>query len=765
MGADVIFPAAGFMAMAVEAISQRHQALSYFEGENHIERPRFEIRDVTFDRALVLEEAKDQKIMTTLQPFAGARDGIWHEFVVSSLSENRWNKNSAGLIRIEEQDKTGEPVYALFADDRLLTSPVAPQDLLKPLTHTTPGRAWYKSMNDAGYGFGPMFQKQIEVESTSGLRESRSIVSLIEPESDVAQSEYPMHPACIDGCLQTSAASLWNGNRAAVNAVLVPAIIDEVIITSQDSRSRTGLSVTSSSYVGLGRREETKSYMSHVTVYRPDSGALLFKVSGLRYHKLDTREDPYAAHRYSHLTWKPDITHLTQHGLLSHVSKASDTDLSSMNDHHPSVIDEVIDMIAHKNPNLKVMEINMIPEDATSLWLEDGRSGKSIRISCSEFQYVSADATALIAAQDKYSNRSNTSFGMFEAAAPTDDSEASGNSFGLVIVRLPMPAADFLLEMIRKVQRLLADGGQMLLLEEKPSVPDTVVVDAHSQVCDDLKRLEELLGAHGFGKVMSVPCDQSEIFRLASLSMAQPRKVISTSHPPIDLVRFTSATEAASEILKALKGLGWQITERVAPFDKIRDKGIILVLDELSSALLPKIRRDQWTALQNLTQLGSRLLWVTKGSQFNVTDPDRAMIHGLFRTVRAEDPSLSLTTLDVENSCGDESAAAIDNILKTLCEDAPMTHVENEFVERGGIIHVSRILPDHLVNQAENEDRHGADLQVKSLHDEETCIRLRCEQLGSIDSLKYAEVSSQPLPVPDGCVEVELVTAGLNFKV
>ncbi|KAL8658106.1 MAG: hypothetical protein Q9226_001256 [Calogaya cf. arnoldii] len=90
--------------------------------------------------------------------------------------------------------------------------------------------------------------------------------------------------------------------------------------------------------------------------------------------------------------------------------------------------------------------------------------------------------------------------------------------------------------------------------------------------------------------------------------------------------------------------------------------------------------------------------------------------------------------------------------------------MENEYVERNGIISVCRILPNHRVNHAEKEDRQGADLVDKDLHQAETTIRRQCERLGSIDSLCYSEVESTELSLPDGCVEVEIAAAGLNFE-
>jgi len=156
---------------------------------------------------------------------------------------------------------------------------------------------------------------------------------------------------------------------------------------------------------------------------------------------------------------------------------------------------------------------------------------------------------------------------------------------------------------------------------------------------------------------------------------------------------------------------------------------------------------------------------VTTGSQFEVTKPENSLIHGLSRTIRAEDPLVSLVTLDTQSSSGAETIAAIDQTLKYLEKPTHNIPMENEFVERGGVLYISRIRPDEKTNRAEKDERNGAELQIMNLHESETCIRLRCERLGTLDSLRWAEISDRELPLPDHMVEVEIFAAGLNFKV
>lgn len=286
-----------------------------------------------------------------------------------------------------------------------------------------------------------------------------------------------------------------------------------------------------------------------------------------------------------------------------------------------------------------------------------------------------------------------------------------------------------------------------------------------SQRHEEKVEFTDIFVPNGFENTRHVYFGQSNLLRSAYLSAAKFEDSHNTSSPRrIDLINLTDSS-AKSTITGELNKLGWHISEHVSPFEDVQANNTVLVLDDLYSPLLPTIHEDQWESLKLLISKGTRILWVTEGSQLDVSNPSKAMIHGLARTIRAEDPSVSLTTLDVESTSGSNTLAAIDSILKSLGRPAPKKHIENEFVERDGVLHVSRVQPDHLINHAEKDDVHGADLAVGSLHDAKNCVRLRCDRLGTIDSLCYTEVADTELPVDDNCVEVELAAAGLNFKV
>ena len=294
-------------------------------------------------------------------------------------------------------------------------------------------------MEDAGYGFGPTFRKQIDVEVVAGHATSRSTLDLAEPVSPYLQSTYPMHPVNIDACLQSGAPSLWLGHRSAVDAVVVPAMIDSIVINSRQTQPSIGVATTSRDYVGIGRLEEPTSFRSDIQVRGIDDGAPLLRVSGLRYRKIDTRVNLHLAHNYTCAVWKPDITFLTR-GSLDRLTGSVPSSGRSYT-FALSNLHEIIDFVAHKKPTLKVLEVNMTTSESESLWLS-GRGEKMTRTACRHFSYGLTNADRLLDAQARYAVEKRTEVLLLDPTRDPKDSARTQAVFDLVIirgVRLPAP--------------------------------------------------------------------------------------------------------------------------------------------------------------------------------------------------------------------------------------------------------------------------------------------------------------------------------------
>ena len=306
---------------------------------------------------------------------------------------------------------------------------------MQPFEHSTPAHLWYKAMRDVGYSFGPEFQKQIEIESLSGTRTNRALVSFSEPKSKVLQRNYPIHPCCIDGCFQSGAPSLWYGQRSSVDAVLVPAMIDEITLNSYSSRPKFGIAVASARYTGAGRPKNPKSYKSDVSVYDTKTRKMIINISGLRYNNLDIRDVLHACHSYTRLSWKPDISFTSPHQLQSLSDSEDGTKI--LQHLSPSVARTtmVIDMIAHKSPRLRVIEVNAI-DTLGSLWLDEPEYMSSARAACRQYHLALAAANTLPNAQTRYGSLGNVELSLVDFSKTHPSFGTNEAVFDLCIMKI-----------------------------------------------------------------------------------------------------------------------------------------------------------------------------------------------------------------------------------------------------------------------------------------------------------------------------------------
>ncbi|KUI67059.1 Lovastatin diketide synthase LovF [Cytospora mali] len=774
LGPEIVFPGAGYMCMAIEAMMQTDAMLRADDAQGGPAPPsrgseyQVRLRNVSFDRALVLEEGKETRLMLTLAPFAGQKDG-WYFWVVRSLVQGSWTDHCKGQVRMEKDIKI-----------------VATSSEMAPLQHPTAGALWYKSLSDVGYNFGKSFQKLQLAEATSGSRKCRTQIDLTPPPSAYSQSEYPMHPAAFDGCMQSCAPGLWNGVKSSINTVLVPAMIDDVVIRTGRHHG-LGLSVSESVFAGPGRTGMAKNYSSSAKVYDPNTGMLIFKLTGLRYHMLDFQDTPYASHHYSRLIWAPDLTLSPQACAINSQRREWDK------------VQEMVDLFAHKKPNAKVVEASLIPGDSSSVWLEGmvGSSRSNARKAFSSYNLLTSDATAAVATQSRYEAIPRTAFQLLNMAQALSVSEDETlKDVDLVILRLPQSSSHSSIDttVMENVRNMLRDDGHVLVLQqygpwETDSASSNDKVGTSGVDGYDLNGVTTNVTPCEVSEVKSNNCPSLKVLYTLdctgspSLSHGYFAKIIPASRPDesqpstassLDIIHISQPGPICSKISKALVGLGWDIQEiEIATagstgLNKIRKDATVLVLSELDIPQLPTLSTVQWNCIQQLLQVQNRVMWVSKSAQWKVKNPDGAMIHGLCRSIRSEDPSMTITTLDLEDPTNDAAVPTIDLLLRSVANQdastARMGGFEGEYVERQGILHISRILGDDAINSTERAMTSGAQPVNMCLHEAHTTIRLIAERVGTIDSLQYVEVDSEELPMLDNTVEVELYASALNFK-
>jgi len=101
MGSDILMPASGYIAMAIEGLYQHKQSTDRVPNITSANQFCYRLRNVTFKKALVLEENLEAALSMSLTAHPGAKDS-WYNFSVCSSRDNVLSEHCNGLIRLEK---------------------------------------------------------------------------------------------------------------------------------------------------------------------------------------------------------------------------------------------------------------------------------------------------------------------------------------------------------------------------------------------------------------------------------------------------------------------------------------------------------------------------------------------------------------------------------------------------------------------------------------------------------------------------------------
>ena len=198
VGDDTVFPAAGYVAIAGEAVFQISGVRDYT------------LRDVEINRALVLYNDKAVEMVTNLQPaqFSSAADNDWYTFQIVSHDGITWTTHCSGLVR----------------SGRISSHPATRNRSFDRKVSTS---RWYTTLSRAGLNYTGRF---------AGM--NNIVASVVEPiaeldivdEQDVEESSYMIHPSTLDVVFQSMSVAMTKGIYRHFDKMFLPTAIEELYI-------------------------------------------------------------------------------------------------------------------------------------------------------------------------------------------------------------------------------------------------------------------------------------------------------------------------------------------------------------------------------------------------------------------------------------------------------------------------------------------------------------------------------------------------------
>ena len=164
-----------------------------------------------------------------------------------------------------------------------------------------------------------------------------------------------------------------------------------------------------------------------------------------------------------------------------------------------------------------------------------------------------------------------------------------------------------------------------------------------------------------------------------------------------------------------------------------KDQAIISLL-ELDGSILQDIENDDFSRVKSLILEAKSVLWIS-----SLIDPSSAMVAGLSRVVRNEEPGLALRTLHV-NLSGCSADRFAEHILRVFQSNGE----DSEFMLESEIIHVSRVVENDTLNRKLDllSPRKTKPIGKVAL-DEAGSLKLCIQNPGLLDSLCFEH---DPLP-------------------
>jgi len=228
----IVYPMAGYLAMAVEAVAQRAKLTSKaFD--------KFVFRDVSISRPLVINDGSDSEVNITLRPYAeGTRQSSkdWDEFRVFSWNKERsWVEHCRGLIHVELSTDTNLVHDSAGADKASLEA--RKQAVLDACTDAVDDKVLYKELEAVTARYNKEFRSMENCKAS----DTHCVADIIVPDTAKVmpkgyEPELYIHPAFLDQFTHAAWVILGAG-RGKLPALYMPKHLKSLTISADVARN------------------------------------------------------------------------------------------------------------------------------------------------------------------------------------------------------------------------------------------------------------------------------------------------------------------------------------------------------------------------------------------------------------------------------------------------------------------------------------------------------------------------------------------------
>ena len=381
---QIVFPAAGYIAMAGESMRQlSNGSLESYSMEN-----------LFITSALLLRSDEKVRVRTRLRPVAMTGDtNQWFEIRITSYERSQWVERCVGKVF---------PLYGPNLND--LDAP-HPQ---KPLERHVGRAYWYDLLESCGLKYGPAFRGLDEI--STAVMEHKSVASISSFEDTTS---YILHPVTLDQCLQLVLVAASKGQGRSLTRLSVVIAIEKILV-SKGGRTKFRIG-------GMSTKSSSGNLTGNVSAVSEEGRSILL-VKSCEASLVPNERQKCEDKIFSFVKWDTDVTHCNLNQAI----------VSSLPQPDPSRFLDVIKILAHKNPKLKILELGSGADKITPLIINALKS-QSGELLYSTYTYAATTLDAAFRAKMTLRGTSNLNVVFFDTEQQSQSPTLQAGAYDLII--------------------------------------------------------------------------------------------------------------------------------------------------------------------------------------------------------------------------------------------------------------------------------------------------------------------------------------------
>ncbi|KAF1951581.1 ketoacyl-synt-domain-containing protein [Byssothecium circinans] len=700
---SAVLPATGMVSIALEAAHQTANPEQVITG--------YWIKEANFYNAIVIpaDEEDFAEIETFLRP--SATGSALSEVRICVRSGDQWTDACRVSVQVEYRSSRPENADANEAALRSKSTQERHTQVASQCSKVVDRETLYKTYDKMGLQYGPTFRNLTNA-TWNGSNAAVADVRLLPRRAASVENEadtFLVHPGTLDAIVHLSFVPLTQGGTQVFKTAM-PTRICDAWLANVDSRNvgtdtfwRATVTASCNGFKKIEGRFTVLDQDNNVVVSigRMESSTVV----------RDDEETAVANRLCFGLDLQPDFDMLEP-------AQVASLDVQNF-----------MKLMSHKNPALRILEINVGRGEVTTAALAGVSQMRSEDMRpFARYLATEKNKEALERAResfDKAIDANLVKFSVLDFSKDPVDQGVKAGSFDIVLYSGPSLAGESTEREIANARKLLAVDGLLVEVREE----QRIAVSKGSRETAPTRH----------DKILILVQNNVE---MRNVAMRLQSMLIKSGCPSCEVVSL--------DTLHSRQDL---------------DDRSFICLEEAGKSLLSELDEASFNTLKFMLSQGKGMLWVTQAAKNSSSWPDTQMIAGLARVLRSENPARLFVTLSLEDEQMDTESIVRHIVqVSAKCDSSifsPNTS-EVEYVLQDGKMHTRRVVESTDLDQYIHEQTN-AQLKRRTIK-EAGPLALGVGTPGVLDSLRFVSDKRSAHPLGPSEVELEVRAVGLNFK-